>query len=140
VETGTLHPEQGERVAHPRRSRKAETRSRKTLYLNLWENLDTIDLIQSERFEYWERKAGRIQYEFRTRISNRGRYWERKAGRIQYKFRTRILNKGRYIASYNYNSSGYNQGPFNKVFHKRQVAKEYSTPINNGLQHENHKK
>ncbi len=29
--TGTLHPEQGERVAHPRGSRKAETRSRKTL-------------------------------------------------------------------------------------------------------------
>jgi len=86
-------------------------------YLNLWENLDTIDLIQSERFEHWERKAG----------------W------IQYKFRTRILNKGRYLASYHYNSSGYNQGPFNKEFHKRQVIKEYSTPINNGSKHENHK-
>jgi hypothetical protein len=31
VETGTLHPEQGERVAHPRRSRKAKTRNRKAL-------------------------------------------------------------------------------------------------------------
>jgi hypothetical protein len=79
--------------------------------------LDSIDLIQSERFEYWERKAGRIQYKFRTRISN----------------------KGRYLASYCYNSSGYSQGPFNKEFHKRQVIKEYSTSINNGPQHENHK-
>jgi hypothetical protein len=85
--------------------------------LNLWENLDTIDLIQSERFEHWERKAGRIQYKFRTRISN----------------------KGRYLASYCYNSSGYSQGPFNKEFHKRPVIKEYSTPINNGSEHENHK-
>jgi hypothetical protein len=33
----------------------------KLFYLNLWENLDTIDLIQSERLEHWERKAGRIQ-------------------------------------------------------------------------------
>ncbi len=89
----------------------------KPFYLNLWENLDTIDLIQSERFEHWERKAGRIQYEFKTRI----------------------LNKGRYLASYHYNSSGYKQGPFNKEFHKRQVIKEYSTPINNGSKHENHK-
>jgi hypothetical protein len=90
----------------------------KPFYLNLWENLDTIDLIQSERFEHWERKAGRIQYEFRTRISNRGKY----------------------LASYRYNSSGYNQGPFNREFHKRQVIKEYSASINNGPQHENHKK
>jgi hypothetical protein len=89
----------------------------KPFYLNLWENLDTIDLIQSERFEHWERKAGRIQYEFRTRI----------------------LNKGKYLASYHYNSSGYNQGPFNKEFHKRQVIKEYSTPIKNASKHENHK-
>jgi len=88
----------------------------KPFYLNLWENLDTIDLIQSERFEHWERKAGRIQY----------------------KFRTRIANKGRYLASYPYNSSGYSQEPFNKEFHKRQVIKEYSTPIINGCEHENH--
>jgi hypothetical protein len=52
-------------------------------------------------------------------------HWERKAGRIQYEFRTRISNKGRYLASYCYNSSGYSQGPFNKEFHKRQVIKEY---------------
>jgi hypothetical protein len=32
----------------------------KPFYLNLWENLKTIDLVQSERFEHWERKAGRI--------------------------------------------------------------------------------
>jgi hypothetical protein len=38
-----------------------------------------------------------------------------------------------------YNSSGYNQGPFNKEFHKSQVIKENSTPINNGPEHENHK-
>ncbi len=82
----------------------------KPFYLNLWENLDTIDLIQSERFEHWERKAGRIQYEFRTRI----------------------LNKGRYLTSYHYNSSGYNQGPFNREFHKRQVIKEYSTSYDLG--------
>jgi hypothetical protein len=31
VETGTLHPRQGERVAHPGRSRKAKTRNRKAL-------------------------------------------------------------------------------------------------------------
>jgi len=74
--------------------------------------------IGKERFEHWERKAGRIQYEFRTRISNRGQY----------------------LASYHYNSSGYNQGPFNREFHKRQVIKEYSASINNGPQHENHKK
>jgi len=74
----------------------------KFFYLNLWENLDTIDLIQSERFEHWKRKAGRIQYEFKTRITN----------------------KERYLASYHYNSSGYSQGPFNREFHKRQVIKE----------------
>jgi hypothetical protein len=49
------------------------------------------------------------------------------------------LNKGRYLTSYHYNSSGYNQGPLNKEFHKRQVIKEYSTPINNGSEHESHK-
>ncbi len=84
----------------------------KPFYLNLWENLDTIDLIQSERFEHWERKAGRIQYEFRTRV----------------------LNKGRYLASYHYNSSGYNQGPFNKEFHRRQVIKEKLTGKEFGLE------
>jgi hypothetical protein len=74
----------------------------KPFYLNLWENVETIDLIQSERFEFWERKAGRIQY----------------------KFRTGILSKRRYLASYHYNSSGYNQGPFNREFHRKQVLKE----------------
>jgi len=60
------------------------------------------------------------------------------AGRIQYEFRTRISNRGQYLASYRYNSSGYNQGPFNREFHKRQVIKEYSASTNNGLQHESH--
>jgi len=118
VETGTLHPEQGKREWHILGGAERQRQGiGKPFYLNLWENLDTIDLIQSERFEHWERKAGRIQYQFRTRI----------------------LNKGRYLASYHYNSSGYKQGPFNKEFHKRQVIKEYSTPINNGSEHENHK-
>ena len=44
-------------MAHPRRSRKAKTRDRRPFYLNLWENLDKIDLTQSERFEHWKRKA-----------------------------------------------------------------------------------
>jgi hypothetical protein len=82
----------------------------KPFYLNLCDNLDTIDLIQSEILEHWERKAGRIQYKFRTRISD----------------------KGRYLVSYHYNSSGYSQGPFNREFHKRQVIKEYLASINNG--------
>jgi hypothetical protein len=38
----------------------------KPFYLNLWENLDKIDLTQSERFEHWKRKVQRIQYKFRT--------------------------------------------------------------------------
>jgi len=67
----------------------------KPFYLNLWENLDKIDLTQSERFEHWKRKAQRIQYKFRTRISN----------------------KGKYLASYHYNS-GYNQRTFSREFHK----------------------
>jgi len=85
----------------------------KPFYLNLWENLDKIDLTQSERFEHWKRKAQRIQYKFRTRISN----------------------KGRYLASYHYNSSGHNQRPFSREFHKRQVIKKYSASTNNGPQH-----
>jgi hypothetical protein len=96
-------------------------RQGKHFYLNLWENLETTDLIQSERFAHWERKSGRIQYEFRTRISN----------------------KGRYLASYYYSSSEYNQEPFNGEFHRKQVVKEYSTSnkftsSNNGYQHESH--
>jgi nuclear transport factor 2 (NTF2) superfamily protein len=119
VETRTLHPEQREREWHILGGAERQRQGiGKPFYLNLWENLDTIDLIQSERFEHWERMAGRFQYEFRTRISN----------------------KGQYLASYHYNSSGYNQGPFNREFHKRQVRKEYSASINNGPQHENHKK
>jgi hypothetical protein len=78
-------------------------RKGKPFYLNLWENLETIDLIQSEEFAHWERKAGRIQYKFRIRISS---------------------NKGRYLAFYYINSSGYNTGPFNREFHRRQVEKE----------------
>jgi hypothetical protein len=109
------------RLINKHRSRTSSERQRQGIgnpfYLNLWENLDTIDLIQSERFEHWERKAGRIQCEFRTRISN----------------------KGRYLASYHYNCSGYSQGPFNREFHKKQMIKEYSSSTNNGLQHENHK-
>jgi hypothetical protein len=85
----------------------------KPFYMNLWENLDKIDLTQSERFEHWKRKAQRIQYKFRTRISN----------------------KGRYLASYHYNTSGYNQRPFSREFHKRQVIKEFSASTNNGPQH-----
>jgi hypothetical protein len=81
----------------------------KPFYLNLWENLDTIDLIQSEQFAHWERKAGRIQYEFRTRISS---------------------NKGKYSIFYCINSSGYNTGPFNREFHRKQVKKELNILTN----------
>ena len=81
----------------------------KPFYLNLWENLDTIDLIQSDQFAHWERKAGRIQYEFRTRISS---------------------NKGKYLTFYYINSSGYNTGPFNREFHRRQVKKELNILTN----------
>jgi len=76
----------------------------KPFYLDLWANLDTIDLIQSEKFAYWEVKAARIQYEFRTKLSTN--------------------NKGRYLASYFPNSSGYNQGPFRREFHRKQTIKE----------------
>jgi hypothetical protein len=75
-------------------------------YLNLWANLDTIDLIQSERFALWEKKAGRIQYEYRTKVSP---------------------YKGRYLIFYCINSSGYNTGPFNREFHRKQVRKELNT-------------
>jgi hypothetical protein len=68
--------------------------------------LDTIDLIQSEEFAHWERKAGRIQYKFRTRISS---------------------NKGRYLAFFYINSSGDSTGPFNREFHRSQVEKEVSS-------------
>jgi hypothetical protein len=43
----------------------------KPFYLNLWGDLETIDLIQSEEFAHWERKAGRIHYKFRNRISSK---------------------------------------------------------------------
>jgi hypothetical protein len=75
----------------------------KQFFLNLWANLETIDLTQSEEFTYLERKAGRIQYEFRTKLSS---------------------NKSGYLTSYRVNSSGYNQGPFSREFHRKQVAKE----------------
>lgn len=78
-------------------------------YLNLWDNLDTLDLIRSEQYLHWERKAGRIQYEFRTRLSS---------------------NKGNYIRFYNITSSGYNRGPFNKEFHRKQVIKELQKQVN----------
>lgn len=78
-------------------------------FLNLWDNLDTLDLIRSEQYQHWERKAGRIQYEFRTRLSS---------------------NKGNYIRFYNTTSSGYSKGPFNKEFHRKQVIKELNKQTN----------
>jgi len=74
-------------------------------YLDLWANLETIDLIQSEKFAHWEAKAGRIQYEFRTRLSSN--------------------RKARYLSACFLNSSGYGQGPFNREFHRKQVIKEH---------------
>jgi hypothetical protein len=91
-------------VAHPWRSRKF--RRGKLFFLNLWKHLETLDLIRSETFLHWERKAGRIQYEFRTKLSS---------------------NKGIYLPFYSINSSGYNRGPFNKEFHRKQVIKELLT-------------
>jgi hypothetical protein len=41
-------------------------RQGKPFYLNLWDNLDILDLIRSDKYLHWERKAGQIQYEFRT--------------------------------------------------------------------------
>jgi hypothetical protein len=75
--------------------------------LNLWNNLDILDLIGSDKYLHCERKAGRIQYEFRTKLSS---------------------NKGNYLPFYN--SSGYNKGPFNKEFHRKQVLKELSRETN----------
>jgi len=84
-------------------------RQGKPFYLNLWNNLDILDLIRSDKYLHWERKAGRIQYEFRTRLSS---------------------NKGHYLPFYNINSSGYDKGPFNKEFHRKQVLKELSRETN----------
>ena len=84
-------------------------RQGKPFYLNLWNNLDILDLIGSDKYLHWERKAGRIQYEFRTRLSS---------------------NKGNYLPFYSINSSGYNKGPFNKEFHRKQVLKELSRETN----------
>ena len=109
-------------MAHPGRSREAKTRNRKALLSEPLGEPGHNRPNSSESFEHWERKAGRIQYEFRTRISNRGQY----------------------LASYHYNSSGYNQGPFNREFHKekqeqeKRPPKEYSASTNNGIQHESH--
>jgi hypothetical protein len=71
--------------------------------LNLWDNLNILDLIRSDKYLHWERKAGRIQYEFRTRLSS---------------------IKGNYLPFYNINSSGYNRGPFNREFHRKQIIKK----------------
>jgi len=108
-----IHPEQGERVAHPRRTRKANTRIRKTVLL---EPLG----------EPGQNRPNPIRKNWTMK---------RKTQRIQYKFRTRISNKGRYLASYHYNSSGHNQRPFSREFHKRQMINEYSASTNNGPQH-----
>jgi hypothetical protein len=77
--------------------------------LNLWDNLNILDLIRSDKYLHWERKAGRIQYEFRTRLSS---------------------NKGNYLPFYNINSSGYNRGPFNREFHRKQIIKRFSRETN----------
>ena len=74
-------------------------------YLDLWKNLDIIDLIHSDQFSNWERAARRLQYEFRSKISR-----ERKAYRI----------------SLYPNSSGYYSGPFDKEFRRKQALKEAS--------------
>jgi len=47
-----LYIQNKERVAHPRRTRKAKTRIRKAILPEPWENLDKIDLTQSERTEH----------------------------------------------------------------------------------------
>jgi hypothetical protein len=69
---------------------------------------ENLDKTQSERFEHWKRKAQRIQ----------------------------CSNKERYLASYHYNS-GYNQRPFSRELHKRQVIEEYSASIqDHNFQHQ----
>jgi hypothetical protein len=62
--------------------------------------------------------------------TSRTKIWtlKRKAQRIQYKFRTKISNKERYLAPYHYNSSGHNQRPFSTEFHKDKWQKSTQYP------------
>jgi hypothetical protein len=51
VEAGTLHPKQGKREWHILGGAERQRQGiGKPFYLNLWENLDAIDLIQSKKF------------------------------------------------------------------------------------------
>jgi len=93
-----------------------------------------LDLYIQNKEREWHILGGAERQRQGTGKPERFEHWKRKAQRIQYKFRTRISNKGRYLASYHYNS-GYNQRPFSREFHKRQVIKEYSASTNNGPQH-----
>ena len=86
-------------------------------FINLWDNLDTLDIISSEEYSNWEFAAGRIQYQYRVKLSD---------------------NKGHYLVNYLEHSSGYRRGPFEKEFRRKQLLKDISREFlsSSGLEEE----
>ena len=71
-------------------------------FIDLWAHIETLDFIESEEYQTLERAARRLQFEYRSRLSIK-----------RYTYYTK-----------SYNSSGYSEGPFNREFHRKYVAKQ----------------